>query len=203
MEKTFSPTEQLRLKFGDKAFTEQETRDEVLTLWLELDKLREVLTYLKLEIADPYRLLYDLTAIDERTRKPVNGYPSTAFTLVYHLYSFNRNAFLRLKCALKGDFPTAPTITGLWANAAWYEREVFDMFGIRFDGHKNLRRILMPLTWEGYPLRKEHPARATEMGPFRLYDEKVDREQAALQFKPEDWGMARQSEDADADGPCL
>ncbi len=197
MEKTFSPTEQLRLKFGDKSFTEQETRDEIPTLWLELDKLREVLTYLKLEIPDPYRLLYDLTAIDERTRKAFNGYPSTGFTLVYHLYSFNRNSFIRIKGALKGEFPTAPTITGLWANAAWYEREVFDMFGIRFDGHKNLRRILMPLTWEGYPLRKEHPARATEMGPFRLYDEKVDREQAALQFKPEDWGMARQSEDSD------
>ena len=197
MEKTLSPTEQLRLKFGESNFTEQATRDEILTLWLPLDKLREVLTYLKLEIAQPYLLLYDLTAIDERTRKFYNGYPSTEFTLVYHLYSFNRNNFIRLKCALKGEYPTAPSIIKLWENASWYEREVYDMFGIKFDGHPNLRRILMPLSWEGHPLRKEHPARATEMGPFRLYNEKIDSEQSALQFKPEDWGMARHSDDSD------
>jgi len=156
-----------------------------------------VLTYLKLEITQPYRLLYDLTAIDERSRKLFNGYPSSNFTLVYHLYSFERNSFIRLKLALQGEYPTAPSIITLWANANWYEREVYDMFGIRFDGHENIRRILMPLTWEGHPLRKEHPARATEMGPFRLYDEKQDREQEALQFRPEDWGMARHSEDSD------
>ncbi len=197
MEKTLSPTEQLRLKFGESNFTEQPTRDELLTLWLPLDKLKAVLTYLKLEITQPYRLLYDLTAIDERSRKLFNGYPSSNFTLVYHLYSFERNSFIRLKLALKGEYPTAPSIITLWANANWYEREVYDMFGIRFDGHENIRRILMPLTWEGHPLRKEHPARATEMGPFRLYDEKQDREQEALQFRPEDWGMARHSEDSD------
>ena len=197
MEKTISPTEQLRLKFGESNFTEQSTRDEILTLWLPLDKLRETLTYLKNEITRPYLLLYDLTAIDERTRKIHNGYPSKDFTLVYHLYSFDRNSFIRLKCALKGDHPTAPSIINLWANASWYEREVFDMFGIRFDGHPNLRRILMPLSWEGHPLRKEHPARATEMGPFRLYNEKIDQEQSALQFKPEEWGMVRHSEDSD------
>ena len=197
MEKNYSPTEQLRLKFGESNFTEQQSGDEVLTLWLTLDKLREVLDYLKNEIPQPYRLLYDLTAIDERTRKFDNGYPSTEFTLVYHLYSFGRNNFIRLKCALKGEYPTAPSISNVWANANWYEREVFDMFGIRFDGHPNLRRILMPRTWKGHPLRKEHPARATEMGPFRMHDEMVDTEQAALQFKPEEWGMLRHSEDSD------
>ncbi len=197
MEKTISPTEQLRSKFGESNFTEQVTRDEILTLWLPLDKLREVLTFLKREIPQPYLLLYDLTAIDERTRTLHNGYPSRNFTLVYHLYSFNRNSFIRLKCALQGEYPSAPSISGLWENANWYEREAFDMFGIRFEGHPNLRRILMPLTWEGHPLRKEHPARATEMGPFRLYDEKVDREQAALKFKPEDWGMSRHSDESD------
>jgi NADH-quinone oxidoreductase subunit C/D len=197
MEKINSPLEQLRLKFGDATFTEQSPKDEVLTLWLPLDRLREVLTYLKLEIAKPYTFLYDLTAIDERTRTKHNGYPSAHFTIVYHLLSFERNNFIRLKSALEGEYPSVPSITSLWANANWYEKEVFDMFGIRFDGHQNLRRILMPLTWEGHPLRKEHPARATEMGEFRLYDEKMDREQAALQFKPEDWGMERQSDDSD------
>lgn len=196
-----SLTEQLRLKFGETAFTVQSTKDEILTLWLPLDSLREVLRYLKSEVPDPFPLLYDLTAIDERSRKKnlSNGsdYPASDFTLVYHLLSFKRNYFVRIKVALRGEKPSAPSVTGLWPNANWYEREVFDMFGIKFDGHPYLKRLLMPQSWEGHPLRKEHPARATEIGPFRLFDEKEDREQAALQFKPEEWGLKTHSDDSD------
>jgi NADH-quinone oxidoreductase subunit C/D len=183
--------------FGEDTFTVQSAQDDILTLWLPLVKLKEVLAYLKNDIEHPYPLLYDITAIDERTRKRTPDYPAADFTLVYHLFSFERNAFIRLKIALKGEFPTVPSITRLWANANWYEREVFDMFGIRFEGHPFLKRLLMPQTWQGNPLRKEHPARATEMGPFRLFDEKQEREQAALQFRPEEWGLLTQSEDSD------
>ena len=200
MKTTPQTTELLKLKFGESTITEQSTCDGMATVWLPLDRLREVLAYLKAGIEHPYPLLFDITAIDERTRQRhphQNHQPATDFTLVYHLFSFDRNAFLRLKVALNGEFPTVPSITKLWSNANWYEREVFDMFGIRFDGHPFLRRLLMPETWQGNPLRKEHPARATEMGPFRLFDEKQDREQAALQFKPEDWGLLTQHDDAD------
>src|SRR5690606_8757575 len=120
---------------------------------------------LKLSIPNRFELLYDLCAIDERSHAKNNGAPSSDFTIVYHLLSLQRNRFIRLKVPLKGDYPSIPSITGLWKNANWYEREVYDMFGINFEGHPNLRRILMPLTWQGHPLRKEHPARATEMGP--------------------------------------
>jgi NADH-quinone oxidoreductase subunit C/D len=190
-------TELLNLKFGEGEFTRQITRDEMLTLWVPLGKLKPILQFLKTEIAKPFPFLFDLTAIDERSRKKEKDYVVSDFTVVYHIFSFERNCFLRLKLALQGDYPTAPSITSLWANASWYEREVYDMFGIRFDGHPHLKRILMPQTWEGHPLRKEHPSRATEMGPFRLWDEKEDREQAALQFRPEEWGMELQSDDAD------
>ena len=112
-----------------------------------------------------YPLLYDLCGVDERDRAKKNGLPSADFTIVYHLFSFERNDFIRLKVALQGEYPSIPSITNIYKNANWYEREVYDMFGIRFDGHPHLQRILMPLTWKGHPLRKEHPARATEMGP--------------------------------------
>jgi len=191
------PTELLQLKFGEDNFTRQETKDGVVTLWVPPGKIVAVLQYLKQAIPQPYLFLFDLSAIDERTRKKEPGYPSDTFTVVYHLLSFGRNSFLRLKVALSGADPSIPTITSVWDNANWYEREVWDMFGIRFDGHPNLRRILMPLTWSGQPLRKDHPARATEMGPFELFDEKQDREQDALQFKPEEWGMETQSEESD------
>jgi len=197
MENDLGPTELLQLKFGEDTFSRQSTQDGITTLWMPAMELIEVLQFLKRGIPKPFLFLYDLTAIDERTRKKEPGYPSDQFTLVYHLFSFGRNCFLRLKVALPFNNLVVSSITSLWINANWYEREVYDMFGIRFEGHPNLRRIMMPLSWEGHPLRKEHPARATEMGPFRLFDEKQDQEQKALQFKPEEWGMQTQSDDSD------
>ncbi|WP_162425965.1 NADH-quinone oxidoreductase subunit C/D [Pontibacter pudoricolor] len=198
MENNSSTLLQLQARFGEDTFTHQKTKDEMLTLWMPMEKTMEVLTFLKKEVTEPFRLLFDLTAIDERTKnRGANHVPKSSFTLVYHLFSFSRNEFIRLKVGLVGDFPTAPSISSLWANANWYEREVYDMFGIRFSGHPHLSRILMPRTWVGHPLRKEHPARATEMGPFQLYDDKVDLEQAALKFNPEEWGLKRQSGDSD------
>ncbi|QEH42822.1 NADH-quinone oxidoreductase subunit C/D [Chitinophaga sp. XS-30] len=183
-------------RFGENIFHEQLTRDETPTIWTPLGKIIAVLEFLRSETEQPYRMLYDLTAIDERAIK--SKYNGTGdFTLVYHLFSFEQNAFIRLKVALRGDYPAVPSITHLWPCANWYEREVYDMFGISFEGHPLLKRILMPVTWQGHPLRKEHPARATEMGPFRLFDEKMDREHEALQFSPEEWGLKRQSDDAD------
>lgn len=194
---TSTTVQQLRSRFGDDIVSEPHTKDNIATVWLPQAKLKEVFFFLKNELPQPFLLFYDLTAIDERSRKKDPTYPSSGFTLVYHLFSFDRNEFIRFKISLSGEFPTATSICNLWANANWYEREVYDMFGIRFEGHPHLKRILMPSTWEGHPLRKEHPARSTEMGPFRLWDEKVDKEQAALQFKPEEWGLKRQSEDSD------
>ncbi len=198
MENNSSTLLQLQTRYGEDTFTQQTTKDEMLTLWVPMDKIVDVLTFLKKEVTEPFKLLFDLTAIDERTKnRGANHVPKSSFTLVYHLFSFTRNEFIRLKVGLVGDFPTAPSISSLWANANWYEREVYDMFGIRFSGHPHMSRILMPRTWVGHPLRKEHPARATEMGPFQLYDDKVDLEQAALKFNPEEWGLQRQSDDSD------
>lgn len=188
---------ELRERFGDVVVAEQKTCDEFPTLWIEPERVKDVLRYLKNEAKGPFRLLYDLTAIDERTRTFREGQPKSDFTLVYHLMSFDRNADVRLKVALEGEYPSHESIVDVWPMADWYEREAWDMFGIRFEGHPNLRRILMPPTWNGHPLRKEHPARATELDPYRLPDWKYEAEHEALQFRPEEWGLERESEDSD------
>src|SRR6187399_2614895 len=132
MENDLDPPELLQLKFGEDGFSRQSTKDSIITIWMPAARIQEVLQYLKSGIPKPFVFLHDLTAIDERTRKKEPGYPSSHFTIVYHLFSFGRNSFLRLKVALAGDKPSVPSITSLWMNANWYEREVFDMFGIRF-----------------------------------------------------------------------
>ncbi len=187
----------LEQEFGPDAFQTQETFDEFPTLWVGANNIVEVLRFLKEKVDQPYTLLYDVTAIDERSRANREGQPDSDFTIVYHLTSFERNDDIRLKVALKGDFPSIPSIVNLWYNASWYEREIYDMFGVTFDGHPHLRRVLMPEYWEGHPLRKEHPARGTEIGPFTLPEDEHEKQEELLKFKPEEWGLKRQSEDSD------
>jgi len=189
--------EELEAALEPGTFVPQSTRDGIPTYWIAANRIHETLRRLKQEIARPYRFLYDLTAIDERDRSHREGQPPSDFSVVYHLLSYERNQDVRLKVALSGNYPSLATITDLWPAAAWYEREAWDMFGVRFDGHARLRRILMPQTWEGHPLRKDHPARATEMGPFQLPDDKQEAEQEALRFEPEKFGMRRASENSD------
>jgi NADH-quinone oxidoreductase subunit C/D len=109
----------------------------------------------------------------------------------YHLMSIERNSDVMIKVALSESDLSLPTVTGIWPNANWYEREVWDMFGIDFTGHPHLTRIMMPPTWEGHPLRKDFPARATEFDPYSLTLAKQQLEEEAARFKPEDWGMKR------------
>jgi NADH-quinone oxidoreductase subunit C/D len=192
--------QELQQVFGEASVRPQamcDVRDGIPTFWAPRDKAHEMLRHLKTEAEKPYRFLYDLTAIDERVRADRGDGPASDFTVVYHLLSFERNQDVRIKVALTGERPSLDTITDVWPSANWYEREVWDMFGVTFDGHPHLRRILMPATWQGHPLRKEHPARATEMGPFRLPEEKEDAEQSAMLFRPEDWGLDRGGEDTD------
>ncbi len=189
--------EELRSRIPGHDLIPQQTKDEIPTFWVPCQGIHEALRYLKEEARPSYPMLYDLTAIDERTRthKAQGSLPD--FTVVYFLFSFERNEYMRLKVGLPEGRLSLPTITDIWPSANWYEREVWDMFGIVFEGHPHLERILLPRTWVGHALRKDHPARATEMGPFSLPPDKQDREQEALRFKPEEWGMKRSSEDTD------
>ena len=103
---------------------------------------------------------------------------------------------VRIKVPL-ADGESIDSIESIYPVANWYEREAFDMFGVEFDGHPNLCRILTPALWEGHPLRKEHPARATEMDPFKMTPEFQKEQQEALRFVPEDWGMSMSAKHTD------
>jgi NADH-quinone oxidoreductase subunit C/D len=189
---------ELGSEFGEHFIIyQQQTRDATPTIWIDRNNLINVVKYLKSGAILPFKMLFDLTAIDERTRTKRDGQPPSDFSVVYHLTSFGRNQDIRLKVALKNGDTNIPSITNIWESANWYEREVFDMFGIYFTGHPRLTRILMPKTWKGHPLRKEHHARATDMDPFVMTDSLREEEDADLKFNPEEYGLDTKSEDTD------
>jgi NADH-quinone oxidoreductase subunit C/D len=189
--------DELQERFPGLSITSEPACDQITTLWVAAEHIVELLQFLKTSVSKPYAMLYDLTAIDERVRVTRRAQPASDFTVVYHLLSFERNQYVRLKVALHEDQLSLPSITSIWPAANWYEREVWDLFGINFVGHPHLERLLMPRTWVGHPLRKDHPARATEMGPFHLSQEKEDREQEAMRFRPEEWGMQCERDGSD------
>ncbi|MFO7866574.1 MAG: NADH-quinone oxidoreductase subunit C [Candidatus Aminicenantes bacterium] len=143
-------TEILKKKFPEKILDiKKEFGDTVLQF--RRDDLVEIMTFLQNKPQD-YAMLLDLTCIDYLGRNP-------RFEMVYHVFSLSRNERLRLKCGVKEEDPVIDSLTGLWKNADWLEREVFDMFGIRFNGHPYLKRLFMYDGFEGHPLRKDYPLR--------------------------------------------
>ena len=186
--------------FKDAVIGPEHTKDGVPTVWINPDRAKEVLAYLKNQSSRRFSMLYDLTAIDERVRQHGPAFQEQTggdYTVVYHLLSYEANEDIRIKVPLSGESPAASSITDIWPAANWYEREVWDMFGIGFTGHPFLKRILMPHDWQGHPLRKDHPARATEMGPFSMPDAKEVQIEHEIQFRPDQWGITPKKADTD------
>ncbi|MEQ7869083.1 NADH-quinone oxidoreductase subunit C/D [Chromohalobacter salexigens] len=183
-------------RFGQHVFVAQATHTGMPVLWLDREYLLEVLNFLR-DMPEPFEMLFDLHGIDERLRSHREDLPPADFTVFYQLMSISRNRDIMLKVALSERDLEVPSVAGVYPNANWYEREVWDMFGIDFRGHPHLTRLLMPPTWNGHPLRKDYPARATEFDPYTLTVEGQSTEQEALRFDPEAWGMQRQSENTD------
>ena len=124
---------ELTSRFGAEAFTVQSTRTGMPVLWVARERLVEVLTFLR-NLPRPYVMLYDLHGVDERLRTQRRGLPDADFTVFYHLMSLARNSDIMLKVALSERDLNVPSVTGIWPNANWYEREVWDLYGIHFSG---------------------------------------------------------------------
>ena len=127
----------------------QDFRGE-LTISLDARDLRRICEFLCEAPSLSFRFLSDLTAADHYPNEP-------RFEMVYHLFSIENSSRLRLKTQVGGTDPKVDSLVPVWPSANAFEREVFDLFGIRFEGHPDLRRILLPEDWEGHPLRKDYP----------------------------------------------
>ena len=135
------------LAWNADALTDAKFDRGELTLTIAASAIREAAATVQ---AAGYNFFEDMTAVD--------WFPSTPrFQLSYHILSHPFKERIRLRVMLDETDPTVESITPVWPSANYYEREVFDLFGIRFAGHPNLRRIMMPDDWEGYPLRKDYP----------------------------------------------
>lgn len=141
--------ETIKARFPDDVLDTHAFRGDE-TVLLKKEALLKAAAFLKDELG--FDFLMDLTAADYLPREP-------RFELVCHFYSSKNNYRLRLKCPVGGTDPRVDSLTPLWAGANWFEREVYDMYGIKFEGHPDLRRILMYEGFEGHPLRKDYPLR--------------------------------------------
>ncbi len=141
--------------------------DGMPTIYVPGDQLVDTMRVLRDMPALRYAFLADMTAVDYLPREP-------RFEVVYLLASLGAAGYgdaprrLRVKVRVSGVDPTVPTLTGVWPAANWAERELWDMFGIRVDGHPDLRRILMPEDWEGFPARRDYPVQIKQ--PVKTYE---------------------------------
>lgn len=151
--------EKVKAKFGDaleEVRTPWEYPTDVPIFYIKKARLVELLQFLKTDSEFAYCFLSDLTATDEGVEP--------RFEMVYNLFARDRGPRIRVKCRI-AEGEECPTAIPAWTSADWAEREVYDMYGIRFTGHPNLRRILMDYRWEGYPLRKDYPLDGYQLFP--------------------------------------
>ncbi len=151
------------MALGDAVTGKLEFRGE-LTLLTTAERIVEVLRYLKDQ--QHFNMLADETCVDYYPKSP-------RFGMIYQLYSTSKNVRLRIKLMLGETNPVVPSACAVFENANWFERELYDLLGIQFSDHPDLRRIMMPPGWEGHPLRKEHPVKVEEVA-FTFNRKRID-----------------------------
>jgi len=149
--------EKLKSKFSSAVLDVVEFRGE-LTVTVEKSRILEISTFLRDECG--YNFLCDLCGVDYLGQEP-------RFMVVYNLYNITTKKRLRVKVPVEEQNPCVDTVSGVWSTANWPERECWDLMGISFNNHPDLRRILMAADWEGHPLRKDYPVQGPDREPYQ------------------------------------
>lgn len=176
-------SDRLQREFGD-AITGVSDEHGDLTVWVVRDRAHDVLEFCKHDDKLAFNFCMDVTAVDYLA---LDGDPR--FAVVYHLYSLETGKRVRIKVGVPEDDPVVDTAVDVWKAADWFEREAYDMFGIRFEGHPNMKRILCHADFQGHPMRKDYPAdlRWRSLRPDDLVDEiapeEMDRIQRRVQHR--------------------
>ncbi len=144
------PAVERLLAWNPSAVTEVKFDRDEMTIGIDRSNIREASARLRDDAECAFNFLSDVTCVDWYPAEP-------RFEVVYHLLSITKKERVRLKVRLDSSSLAVESLTSVWPGANYFEREVFDLFGIRFTGHPYLRRLLMPEDWEGYPLRKDYP----------------------------------------------
>lgn len=149
--------DKLKAKFGDTVLSEREFRGE-MTVTVKKEEIVSVCTYLRDELG--FNFLTDICSLDYLGQAP-------RFIVVYQLYNIGTHTRFRIKAPVEEADATIDTVSGVWTTADWLERECWDLMGITFNNHPDLRRILMPEDWEGHPLRKDYPVQGPDREPYQ------------------------------------
>ncbi|HMK60332.1 MAG TPA: NADH-quinone oxidoreductase subunit C [Dissulfurispiraceae bacterium] len=170
-------SELLKSKFQSAILATVEFGGQV-SVTINKAKLLDIMKFLKNSPELNFDYLVDLCGVDYLGRK------NDRFEVVYNLRSMNHNHFIRVKAVVPENDSTISSVVDIWAGANWHERECFDMFGISFMGHPDLRRVLMPEDWEGYPLRKDYPLKS-DLGEheWKGYKEVVETAERNKQYE--------------------
>ncbi len=144
--------EKIRERFADEVIDVREFRGQV-SVTVRRDRIREISRFLHDDPDLSFDYLVDLCGVDYLGKK------QQRFEVVYHLYSMQHRHMVRIKAEVPDADPSIDSVMPVWTGADWHERECFDLYGIRFRGHPDLRRILLPEDWKGHPLRKDYPVK--------------------------------------------
>jgi NADH-quinone oxidoreductase subunit C len=147
----------LKEKFSASILDVTEFRGEI-TVTVKKEEIVAICAFAKKELG--YNLLSDVCGVDYLGQAP-------RFMVVYHIYNISTKEPLRIKAPVEEKDPRIDTVSGVWATANWHERECWDLMGIIFNNHPDLRRILMPDDWEGHPLRKDYPLQGPDREPYQ------------------------------------
>ena len=168
--------EKIKEVFPEEVLTVSEFRGQV-SVSLRKNRIRDIARYLHDDPDLYFDYLIDVCGVDYLGKK------EKRFEVVYHLFSIKHRHALRLKAEVSESNPAIDSVTPVWVGANWHERETFDLYGIKFNGHPDLRRILLPEDWEGHPLRKDYPVQ----GPAKEWSGFEGVLERARRFKDYEW----------------